>query len=276
MPTTAIPRTHLITDWPHAVAGFTARGAYDPADPESGCNLGHTANADHAAVDARRARVLADLGVPGYQIVCGDQVHGTRVALATAASLPGLEQRHGYPYHPNSDALITAEPGLALMLFFADCCPVWLYCPDPLCGGLAHCGWRGTVADLAGLTVAALQQAFDAKPPQMRAVVGPSICGDCYEVGPEVAAAAAVQPRTAGVSPAPGSAGILPAAVSERDGCTHLDLLALNALLLERAGLLPENIRVVNSCTRCGPIPLYSYRRDGAATGRMAALFALR
>jgi polyphenol oxidase len=262
------PWTHLITDWPGAVGGFTARGDHDANAPESGCNLGHTHHADHAAVDRRRRQALLDLGLPDYRLVCGDQVHGTRVATARAVDLSRLEQRFGYPYYPRADALITAEAGLALMLFFADCCPVWVYCPDPLCGGVAHCGWRGTVEDMAGETVRALGREFGAQAPQVRAVVGPSVCGACYEVGPEVVAAVAAV--------FPGCEGGLPCAVAERGGATYLDLRALNAALLQRAGVLPENLRVVDTCTRCGPVPLYSWRRDGAATGRMAAFLALR
>ena len=119
--------THQITNWPHAIGGFTARGEHDEADLSSGFNLGHTPEADHDAVDARRALALAELGIVDYQFVLSDQVHGTKVSVARASDLPHLEQRFGYAYYPQDDALITAEKGLALMLFFADCCLVWLY-----------------------------------------------------------------------------------------------------------------------------------------------------
>jgi YfiH family protein len=253
--------THQVTKWPHAIAGFTARGDYDVADPASGFNLGHTPSADPAEVAIRRQQALAELGIPDHQLVLSDQVHGTRVTVAQAADIPHLDQRFGTPYYPESDGLITAETGLALMLIFADCCPVWLYCPDPLCGGAVHCGWRGTVADMAGTAVAALHHAFGAAPESMHAVVGPSICQSCYEVGAEVVAA--VQSLDAMET------------VILRDNRTHLDLPRLNALLLRRRGLHTDNIRVVDSCTRCGPVPLYSWRRDGKATGRMAGFFAL-
>lgn len=256
------PFVHTITSWPHAVGGFTARGDHDSADPESGCNLGHTQHADHEAVDRRRQQALRDLGIPVQTIVCTDQVHGTNVSVARSADLPQLEQRFGYPYYPQSDALITAEPGLALMLYFADCCPVWLYCSDPLCGGLAHCGWRGTVSDMTGAAVAALKSTFGALPRNMHAVVGPSICAACYEVGPEVVEA--VENLDALQS------------VSCQYSRPHLDLPGLNATLLRRHGLPESHISVVHSCTRCGSVPLYSWRRDGAGTGRMAGFFALR
>lgn len=256
------PWLHRITDWPQAVGGFTARGEHDPDDPESGFNVGHTHHADHAAVDRRRQAALDDLGLPDYHLVLSDQVHGTRVSVARAADLGSIVGRYGYSYYPESDALVTAERGLALMLFFADCCPVWLYCEQPLCGGLAHCGWRGTVADMTGAAVRALGEHFGAAPERLQAVVGPSICGRCYEVGPEVVAAV--------------EALDVAAALRRRERSAYLDLPALNALLLRRHGLPEASVRVVDSCTRCGPTPLYSWRRDGKLTGRMAGFFALR
>ena len=254
--------THRLTNWPHVVGGFTARGEHDPAEPESGFNLGHTHGADHAAVDGRRLEVLAELGIAGYPLALSDQVHGTRVSVARLADLPHLEHRFGTPYYPESDALITAERGLALMLFFADCCPVWVYSEEPLCGGIAHCGWRGSVADMTGAIVGALTANFGAEPIRMQAVVGPSICAQCYEVGPEVVAA--VEAIGGG------------AALQRQGEARRLDLPRLNALLLARHGLPEAGIRIVDSCTRCGPVPLYSWRRDGKATGRMAGVFALR
>lgn len=254
--------THRITYWPGAIAGFTARGEHDPADPESGFNLGHTHHADHEAVDRRRAEALVELGIPEHRIVLADQVHGTHVAVARAADLPHLEHRYAYPYYPQTDALITDQPGLALLLFFADCCPVWVYAETPRCGGVAHCGWRGSVADMTGAIVTALHEQFGAPPASLQAVVGPAIGGECYEVGPEVVEAVAqCEARET---------------IRYRDGSSYLDLPQLNALLLARHGIPPERIRVIDSCTRCGPVPLYSWRRDGTATGRMAGLFALR
>lgn len=254
------PFVHTLTSWPGAAGGFTARGTCDPADPASGCDFGRAHSAPETVV-RRRAQVLHDLALPGHTVVRAEQVHGTKVSVATAADLPHLEQPSGCPCYPATDALITRETGLALMLVFADCCPVWLYCADPLCGGIAHCGWRGTVADMAGAVVAALQANFGASPQNMHAVVGPSICRACYEVGPEVVAAVenleALQ------------------AVSTCEEHAHLDLPELNAMLLHRHGLPRQHVRVVDSCTRCGPVPLFSWRRDGAATGRMAGFFAL-
>lgn len=250
------------TAWPGTAAGVTQRGPHALTDPASGHNLGHTAGADPVQVRALRHRALAELGLTGQQIVCSDQVHGTEIAVARREDVPDLPRRHGWPYYPQADAVLTAERGLVLLLFFADCCPVFLFGAEPLCGGIAHCGWRGSVADLAGKTVAAMQTVFGAVAGQLESVVGPCICVRCYEIGPEVAEAV----QATGLSET----------LHEHGSRLHLDLLALNRALLMRAGLPAQNIRLLTTCTRCGNIPLHSYRRDGKASGRIAAFFALR
>jgi YfiH family protein len=260
--------THFLDDWPGVVGGFTRRGPHHPADVQSGGNLGHTRNADHLAVTRARRAALRGLGVPGHILVCADQVHGNHVAVARHRDLPGLLRRWGTPYYPRTDALITTERGLALLLYYADCCPVFLWgavpgaVPLSPAIGLAHCGWRGTVADLAGATVAALTREWGCAPAQMRAHVGPCIGVECYEIGPEVVAAV----REIGGE----------AALRDYAGRTHLDLLALNVLLLERAGVPAAAITTTPDCTRCGEVPLFSWRRDGPRTGRLGALLALR
>ena len=265
--------THLITHWPHAAAGVTQRGPHDPAVPWSGYNLGHTASADHAAVDALRHRALQELSFLGppassrqpwpssRRMICAQQIHSNRVALARHADLASLPQCHGRPYYHDCDAIVTGEPGLALTLFYADCCPIILYSLDPRCGGVAHAGWRGTVADMAGAVVSALQREFGAQPAQLRALVGPCIGVECYEVGPEVMAAVEALGIERCVR-----------AVTDRD---HLDLLSLNVALLQRAGVLAAHIQTLPHCTRCGPVPLFSWRRDGPDCGRHVAMFML-
>ena len=294
---------HLERGWPGAAAGVTQRGPHDPAIPWSGYNMGRTAQADPATVDALRCRALAELSSPllGPRASCpqpsavgppassrqpslvfAQQVHGPGVAVAHHADLPSLPNSHGYPYYPGCDALITAEPALALTLFYADCCPLILYCPEPLCGGVAHAGWRGTVAGMAASIVGALHRDFGAPPERMQALVGPCIGAECYPVGPEVLAAvealklgdvgAALELGDVGETLELGDVG----AVTDRDGgAVHLDLLALNVALLERSGVPPAHIRRLTDCTRCGPAPLFSWRRDGPTCGRHVAMFTL-
>jgi YfiH family protein len=260
--------TVLKHDWPGGAAGVTQRGPH-----------GHTQEADHAAVDALRHRALAELAEAvgarnGPQVrpassrqpsvVCAQQVHGSSVTVARHTDLVSLPQSYGVPYYPDCDALITAESALPLTLFYADCCPIILYSSDHHCGGVAHAGWRGTVADMAGSIVGALRREFGGQPGQLQALVGPCIGVECYEVGPEVVTAVAALEL--------GDVG----AVIDIDGeHAHLDLLALNIALLQRAGVPSANIQSLSHCTRCGPVPLFSWRRDGPTCGRHVAMFLL-
>lgn len=273
---------YFVTEWPFAAAGITQRGPHQPAKACSGYNMGHTAQANHRRVETLRRRAIREL-LPGLPesafregrvcLVGAQQQHSAHVAVVQRANLASQPRFWGVPYYEQCDALITQEPGLVLMLLYADCCPIVLYSPEPLCGGVVHAGWRGTLADIAGRTVRALQEHFGAAPETMQALVGPCIGVECYEVGPEVLGQACdfCQARKLPRS-------LCRATVWEKHAPPEhafLDLLGLNIALLKQAGLPPENIRRLPYCTSCGPVPLFSWRRDGPHTGRIAAFFVL-
>jgi hypothetical protein len=256
------PWAYRVEHWPGVVGGFSARGPVtDPADPQSGFNLGHTPTADPVAVAARRAALQVDLGLPDDAVVQAEQVHGREVAVVTRADLDRLPRRHDCPTVPGVDGLATAEPGLALRLFYADCCPVCLYSPQVPALAVLHAGWRGSVADIAGEGVRVLAATWDVAPTELQAIIGPCIGPECYPVGEEVIAAV--------------TALGLPTTLPRHAGQTCLNLQALNRALLQRAGLPPAQITTVPLCTSCGPVALYSWRRDGPQTGRQVAVMAL-
>lgn len=258
-----VPWAYRVTHWPGVAGGFSARGPVaEPADPQSGFNLGHTPTADPAAVAARRAALQADLGLPDDAVVQAEQVHGREVAVVSRADFHRLPRRHDCPTVPGVDGLATAEPGLALRLFYADCCPVCLYSPKVPALAVLHAGWRGSVADIAGEGVRVLAGHWGASPGELLALIGPCIGPECYPVGEEVIAAV--------------TALDLGETLHSHSGQTCLDLQALNRALLQRAGLSPAQITTVPLCTSCGPVALYSWRRDGPLTGRQVAVLALR
>ena len=88
------------------------------------------------------------------------------------------------------DAFVTATPGLVLAVLVADCVPLVLYDADTPAVGIAHAGWRGTVAHVARATVEAMTSAFGTDPGRLRVALGPSIGPESYEVGGDVAARA--------------------------------------------------------------------------------------
>ena len=148
-------------------------------DAAGGLNLGSHVGDDPAAVRSNRRRVAEAAGVAPEALVLVDQVHG-----AEGVQVDG-------PCHGSAgeaDAMVTSRAGLALAVLVADCTPVLL--ADPVAGvvGAAHAGRPGMLAGVVPATVAAMR---DLGARTISAVVGPSVCGRCYEVPAEMQQAAA-------------------------------------------------------------------------------------
>ena len=192
-----------------------------------------------------REAILAAVEVDPPPVAWARQVHSSRVLAARPGACG------------EGDALVAAQPGLALSVATADCVPV-LLAGGP---GLAaiHAGWRGILAGVVPAAVAALP---GVEPGGVVAWVGPAIGLCCYEVGEEVAAAvAAASAPTVVVRPDPGPPG--------RPGRPHLDLTAAVVVQLAAAGV--EEIHRFAECTRCAVARLWSFRRDGERAGRNLA-----
>jgi YfiH family protein len=207
-------------------------------------NLSAGVGDDPAAVALNRQRVSRRLGVP---VVYLAQVHGIRVATVTVAPTSAV------PDLPASDAVVTALPGVGVAVLAADCVPVLL--ADPVAGvvGAAHAGRVGAAAGVLPATLTAMT-ALGARVERVEAVLGPAICGGCYEVPAAM--------RAEVDAALPGSA------VRTRRGTPGLDLRAglfhqLTALGVARIGGDPR-------CT-LESADLYSHRGEGR-TGRQAAI----
>jgi len=234
---------------------FTRLGGHSSSPWES-LNTGHTVGDAPEAVRGNHRAICEALGVEMAQLVSPHQVHGARVAA--------VGPEHRGQVIADTDALITDVPDVVLMLRFADCTPIWLYDRRRDAVGLVHAGWRGTVADVAGATVRAMQVAFGCRPRDLVAGIGPSIGPCCYEVGTDVVQAVGrafgqgsqslLQPRTAGK--------------------WHLDMWAANRHQLVGAGV--RQIEVAGTCTACNTEEWFSHRAERGRTGRMGALVALR
>ena len=212
--------------------------------PYDSFNLGDHVGDDPAAVAANRERVARELGVGPDRLVWMSQVHGTGVAVVEGPP-------EGPP--PVVDALVTATPGLVLCVVVADCVPVLL--ADRVAGVVAavHAGREGVRQGVVPAALSAMAS-LGARARNVTALLGPAVCGDCYEV-PD-----AMQADVARVAPA--------AAVRTRRGTAGLDLRAGLDERLRAAGI-PEVVHDPR-CTVEDPT-LFSHRRDGT-TGRQAGL----
>jgi YfiH family protein len=214
------------------------------SSPYDTFNLGGHVGDDPADVAANRERVARELRVPGERLVWMSQVHGPGVTV--------IDGPQDGPV-PETDALVTRTPGLVLCVLVADCVPVLL--ADPVAGVVAavHAGREGIRRGVVPATLSAMAR-LGARARNVSALLGPAVCGLCYEVPQEM------QTDLARVVPA--------AAVSTRTGTPGLDLRAGVADVLTRAGI-PEVVHDPR-CT-VEDRNLFSHRRDGV-TGRQAGL----
>jgi hypothetical protein len=226
-------------------------GVSDP--PFETLNLGHSVGDAPEAVAENHRRALGVLEVDPEDVVSPHQVHGARVAPV------GPEDRGRVV--PETDALVTAAPGVPLMMRFADCAPVLLFDPAHHVIALAHAGWRGTAAGVVGETVRTLQAHFGTDPGALWAGIGPAIGPCCYEVGPEVITAiqAATPPGTEIVAPG--------------DGSPHLDLPGAVAAQLRVAGV--ERVEESGLCTACRGDEFFSHRAEDGSTGRFGVVIRI-
>jgi YfiH family protein len=222
----------------------TSRSGGVSTGPYASFNLSLHVGDDPAAVTANRARLAAAAGLAPDHVVWMEQIHGATAHVVDGPRTGPVEA---------TDALVTATPGLAVAALVADCVPVLL--ADETNGVVAavHAGRVGAAAGVVPRAVEAFRSA-GGDPATADALLGPAVCGACYEVPPDMQAA--VESRL------PGSA------VRTRAGTTGLDLRAGLARQLEGLGVA----RVVADprCT-AEDRELFSHRRDGV-TGRQAAV----
>ena len=161
------------------------------------------------------------------------------------------------------DGQITNVPGVALVTFSADCTPILLF--DPVCRaiGAVHAGWRGTAAGIAAKAVAAMADAYGCRPGDIRAAIGPCIGKCCFETDDDVPTAMVAA-----------LGDVARAAVEPRGAKYHVDLKALNALWLSRAGV--TNVDISPDCTACRCDRYWSHRRVGDRRGSLAGVIMLK
>lgn len=227
----------------------------------SGCygefNACHYTGDDPAHVASCRKRLADFFGVDEDRLVIPRQTHSANV-VGVSGSMPA-ERLEGV------DGLVTAEPGLVLCVNTADCVPVVMCDPVRRVIAAVHSGWRGTVARIAARAVDVMVEA-GADPADIHAVMGPSICVGCFEVGREVADLFYdVFGR--------GSTAVVEERGSERP---HVDLGRAIAVTLEDAGLEPEHIALPDTCSHCDGSPYFSARRLGIESGRTLTAVMLR
>ena len=221
-------------------------------------NLGNHRGDDPENVTENYRRITEALGFTPDRLVLTRQIHSDTVRTVTSRDRAGLDHRS----YPECDALITREPGVALMIFTADCTPILFH--DPVTGavGAAHAGWRGTALGIAEKTVREMEKQFGCDPRNIRAAIGPNIAGCCFETDRDVPDA-----MTAALGEA-----ALPF-IRQAGEKYYVNLKEINALFLARAGV--EHVELSHACTACRPDLFWSHRKMGNARGAQIAMISL-
>jgi len=235
---------------PHLVHGFCGRLGGCSRGPFAELNVSYGIGDDADAVHENWRRVTDAVG-GAIRFAIMKQVHGTRVVTMQHAGRGRVE----------ADALVTRQTGVALSILTADCVPILLVAPQHHTIAAVHAGWRGTVGGIAAAAVRHLEHRCGVAACDIRAALGPSIGGCCYEVDRDV------------VDRLEARWGAMPDAV-RRDRTGHsrtakamLDLRRANAAILVGVGIRPEDIARIGSCTRCAATEYFSYRAACATAG---------
>ena len=195
------------------------------------------------------------LGFGIGDLVLARQTHSDTVRVVSRADCRGCFHRD----YPECDALVTNDPGVALVVFTADCTPLLFH--DPVTGavGAAHAGWRGTAAEIGAKTVETMVREYGCNPADIRAAIGPNV-GFCHfetdaDVPDAMIAAFGEEARQF---------------IRKKKKKYYVNLKGINALSLRRAGV--THIEISEDCTMCSPHRFWSHRVTRGDRGSQGAV----
>jgi len=224
--------------------GFVGRSGGVSRGPFASLNLSYWVGDDPADVDSNWERLRRE--VPALRAVARmNQVHGNEVHVVTRETVAD---------RPRGDGMVTAQPGVILGIFSADCVPILMIDPKRKICGAFHAGWRGVIADIATAGFAAMTN-LGAHASDLRVALGPSIGPCCFEVGEDLAdrfraeVPAAKNHITAG-----------------RERKAYLNLRAIVTEQLKRAGNIATASGIIGPCTKCASDRFFSRRAAGGKT----------
>lgn len=228
-------------------------------------NLSFTNGDDSENVFENYKRISKALGLQVNDLVLSDQVHNTEVRVVTEEDKgKGIIKEKDYA---GIDGLITNVKGIPLVTFYADCVPLYFIDVKNHAIGLSHSGWKGTVSRMGKVTLEAMSENFGTKPEDVIALVGPSICQDCYEVSEDVAKAFQEEFRESQI----------PSILYDKGNQKYqLNLWEANRQIFLDAGVKEENIHLSEVCTCCNSDLLFSHRATQGKRGILAAFLMIK
>lgn len=202
-------------------------------------------------------RTLAEsLGTSSETCILPQLTHGKNVQIVGK-----MDAGRGWAQHEtailDTDALITQEKGLCLIVTLADCTPLLFFDPKKEVIAVAHAGWKGTFAKIGVETLQKMHTHFGCEMQDILVGIGISIGQCCYEISEDLAHKFC---ENFGEE-----------VVLYKEGKPHLDLWQANQIQLLEAGILPQNIAIAGVCTACNSDVFFSHRKEAGKTGRFCA-----
>lgn len=245
--------------------GFSTRlGGVSKAHLAS-MNLSFSRGDERDNVLENHRRFAAALGYDEKKLVFSDQVHLTNIYKVTEKDCgKGIIRESDIR---QTDGLVTNEPGIPIITFYADCVPLFFYDPVKKVIAMAHSGWRGTVKRIGAKMVSYMREEYGSEPSDIVCAVAPSICQNCYEVSEDVA-----EQFLSVFGNAYGNELLY----KKENGRYQLNLHKACEVTLIEAGILPEHLDITNLCTCCNPDFFFSHRASNGRRGNLAGVMMLK
>lgn len=218
-------------------------------------------------VDENYRRIAEVMHTTVDHFVLSHQTHTTNVRRMTKEDCgKGIVRNQDYR---DVDGMITNERGIVLITIYADCVPLYFVDPVKKAIGLSHSGWKGTVGKMGKVTVEKMTDSFGTDPKDVIACIGPSICGDCYEVGRDV------YEQFENVFKEAENREKIVTKKNAAGEKAYLNLWEANLAVLLEAGLSREHIYFPGLCTACNKDLLFSHRASHGKRGNLGAFLML-
>lgn len=228
-------------------------------------NLSFTRGDETEAVLENHARFGMALGYDWNKLVFSNQVHQTKFHRVTREDCgKGITRKSDIL---EIDGLVTNEPGVPMITFYADCVPLLFFDPVAKVIAMAHSGWKGTVERIGAKMVEYMHREYGCEPKHIVCAIAPSICQSCYEVSEDVAL------RFLEVFGSGYGDELL---IEKPNKKYQLNLQKACEVTLLQAGVLESNLDVTDLCTCCNKDWLFSHRGSQGLRGNLAAVMMLR
>lgn len=245
--------------------GFSTRLGGVSKNHLGSMNLSFTRGDERENVLENHRRFANALEYDETQLVFSNQVHLTNFHKVTKEDCgKGITRESDIL---EIDGLVTDEPGIPLITFYADCVPLFFYDPMKKVIAMAHSGWKGTVERIGAKMISYMKEEYHSNPKDIVCAIAPSICQKCYEVSEDVAL------RFLDVFGDKYGDELL---YKKENGKYQLNLHKACEITLLEAGITKEHLDITDICTCCNPEFLFSHRASNGMRGNLAGVMMLK